>query len=117
MTTSAAPALTAAASSAALPGPMKVAASGASRDCSTRFATSAPALAASSASSSSDSSLPAGPQRAEEERDFHSSPTRMARSREGLVVGVCYASDSVWTGTVGAPLAVPLETAAGGVPL
>ena len=41
----------------------------------------------------------------------------MARSREGLVAGVCYASDSVWTGAVGVPLAVPLEAAAGGLPL
>ncbi len=106
-----------AANSAALPGPMKVAACGASRDCSTRSTTSAPALEASSASSSSDSSLPAGPQRAEAARDFHSSPTRMARSREGLVAGVCYASDSAGTGTLGAPAGVPLATVVCELPL
>ena len=41
----------------------------------------------------------------------------MARSREGLVAGVCYASDSVWTGAVGVPLAVPLATVVCELPL
>jgi hypothetical protein len=88
MTASALAEWSAAAISSTFPRPTSVAASGAARDCTIRSTICALALAASSASSSSDSAARSTLERRGLPRVFHSSPTRMTRSRTALASGV-----------------------------
>jgi hypothetical protein len=78
----------------------------------TRSTTSAPALPASSASSSRDSSTGVAVARPDAPRLFHSTPTRIARSRAGGFAAVAYASESECTGTPGAETPEPACAAA-----
>ncbi len=102
-------------SSSVFPRPISVAASGVSRDCTTRSSTSAPAPRANSANSFSDSSGP--PVISSRNASFfHSNPTRIAPSLPWRLADVmAYASFSSLLDERGAG-AFPEDTAVAGIP-